>query len=80
MIEEKIAKLCKQYHLEDLGLLFMESLLPFRRIIGHIVVFGEPFLSIFLNDKIVQEVYDLFYNQERYNKLYSLLKNIQENR
>ncbi len=73
-IEERIYKILKQYKLENLGILFLESMLPFRRIIGHLVVFNEPFLSIFLNDKIIQEIHYLFYDEKKYNKLYKLLK------
>lgn len=76
-IEQRIYQILRKYHLENVGIIFMESMIPFRRIIGHIVVFNEPFLSLFLNDKILQEVRELFYNEEKYNNLYNLLKNEQ---
>ncbi|MFN3995854.1 MAG: hypothetical protein ACK4GR_04905 [bacterium] len=74
-IEQRISQILKKYNLENVGIIFMESMIPFRRILGHIVVFNEPFLSLFFNDKILQEVRELFYNEERYNNLYNLLKN-----
>ncbi|MCX7758821.1 MAG: hypothetical protein N2169_04340 [bacterium] len=78
-IENRIANICKQYNLEGLGIFFLESMLPFRRIIGHIVVFSEPFLSIFFNNKMLEDLYELFYNEQKYNKLYDMLKdNVEE--
>ncbi|MFN3478163.1 MAG: hypothetical protein ACK4ZM_02205 [bacterium] len=74
-VEQRISQILKKYNLENVGVIFMESMIPFRRILGHIVVFNEPFLSLFFNDKILQEVRELFYNEERYNNLYNLLKN-----
>lgn len=73
-IEEKISRILKQYNLESVGIVFLESMLPFRRIMGHLVVFNEPFLSLFFNEKLLQELQDLFYNEKKYYQLYELLK------
>ncbi|MCS7165906.1 MAG: hypothetical protein RMJ51_06525 [Candidatus Calescibacterium sp.] len=72
-LENRIANICKEYNLEGIAIFFLESLVPFRRIIGHIIVFSEPFLSIFLNTRIIEELYELFYDEKRYNKLYQML-------
>lgn len=72
-LESRIANICKEYNIEGIAIFFLESLIPFRRIIGHIVVFSEPFLSIFLNNKIIEDLYNIFYDENRYRKLYEML-------
>jgi len=73
-LESKILNWIKENKLEGLGLFFMESILPFRRLVSHMIAVGEPFLSIFFNNLLLREFANIFYQEERYNKLYEELK------
>jgi hypothetical protein len=65
----------KENKLEGLGIFLMESLLPFRRLVSHMVTVGEPFFSIFFNNHLIKDFADIFYEEKRYNKIYNELKN-----
>ncbi|MEN3015207.1 MAG: hypothetical protein ABDH21_04010 [bacterium] len=79
-LEYKIADFFKKHKIESIGILFLESIYPFRRIVANVFAFGEPFLSIFVNQQIVSEFYEIFYDKKRYDKLYDLLKAVDEER
>lgn len=73
-IEEKVVNFLKNYNLEGLGIFFMESMIPFRRIMGHLIVFSEPFLSLFIHNQIISELQELFFDKQRYESLYKLIQ------
>ncbi len=78
-LEERIVKFLKNYNLEGLGIFFMESMIPFRRVVGHLIVFSEPFLSLFIHNQIISEVQELFYDKQRYESLYKLIQQSLQN-
>ncbi len=73
-LEERIVKFLKNYNLEGLGIFFMESMIPFRRVVGHLIVFSEPFLSLFIHNQIISEIQELFYDKQKYESLYKLIQ------